>query len=407
MIYNLRCLYRNAFRLTYYCFCGKEIFMKKYKTVICLLAIFVLLAFVFSACSKPEQSTDDVCAKGFNIYLYDNILYYYDTNTFSIKYQDLTNVQTTGLPLYGDVLASGEENPFANIFSPAVYFAVDPKATKENDNRHVLIGAYYRYAIDKQTNRMKNFYQITSFDTGTNKVTVIQDEIAENIQSLCIYGDRIIYTTNEGDLGTNIHIIGKDGSGYKEMENPDKDSYRVQTVYKDRIYFIDAAGRLFSCSLDLDDRQYLFDIVLRAEMFIVNDRIVYCDNLLATEFDGASYMTVDIVSCPISDTSKKEKLLSDVSMGMNCGDKFYYYISEPRKIGSAVEEYSHILYEYSFETGLSREVYDLGDKEISRCYTAIGENYIVYTETDYSSGSPVSRRIAQNLKTGEETEVPK
>lgn len=377
------------------------------KTVICMLAIFVLLAFVFSACSKPEQSTDYVCAKGFNIYLYDNILYYYDTSTFSIKYQDLTNVQTTGLPLYGDVLASGEENPFANIFSPAVYFAVDPKATKENDNRHVLVGAYYRYAIDKQTNRMKNFYQITSFDTGTNKVTVIQDEIAENIQSLCIYGDRIIYTTNEGDLGTNIHIIGKDGSGYKKMENPDKKSYRVETVYKNRIYFIDSAGQLFSCSLALDDTQYLFNIVLRAEMFIVNDRIVYCDNLQATEFDGMSYMNVDIVSCPISDTSKKEKLLSDVSMGMNCGDKFYYYLSEPRKIGSAVEEYSHILYEYSFETGLSKEVYDLGDKEISRCYTAIGENYIVYTETDYSSGSPVSRRIAQNLKTGEETEVPK
>lgn len=381
--------------------------MKKYKATICLLAIFILLAFVFSACSKPEQTMDEVYANGFNIYLYDNIFYYYDISTFSIKYQDLTNVQTTGLPLYGDVLASGEENPFANIFSPAVYFAVDPKATKENNDKHVLIGAYYKYAIDKQTNRMKNFYQITSFDTGTNKVTVIQDEIAENIQSLAIYGDWIIYTTNEGDRGTNIHVIGKDGSGYKKMENPDKKSYRVETVYKNRIYFIDSAGQLFSCSLALDDAQYLFNIVLRAEMFIANDYIVYCDNLQATEFDGMSYMNVDIVRCPISDVSKKEKILSNVSMGMNHGDKFYYYLSEPRKVGSAVEEYSHILYEYSFETGSSREVYDLQDKEISRCYIALGDNYIVYSEIDYSSGSPVSRWIVQDLKTNEETVVPK
>lgn len=381
--------------------------MKKYKATICLLAIFILLAFVFSACSKPEQTMDEVYANGFNIYLYDNIFYYYDINTFSIKYQDLNNIQTTGLPLYGDVLASGEENPFANIFSQAVYFAVDPKATKENNDKHVLIGAYYKYAIDKQTNRMKNFYQITSFDTGTNKVTVIQDEIAENIQSLAIYGDWIIYTTNEGDRGTNIHVIGKDGSGYKKMENPDKKSYRVETVYKNRIYFIDSAGQLFSCSLALDDAQYLFNIVLRAEMFIANDYIVYCDNLQATEFDGMSYMNVDIVRCPISDVSKKEKILSNVSMGMNHGDKFYYYLSEPRKVGSAVEEYSHILYEYSFETGSSREVYDLQDKEISRCYIALGDNYIVYSETDYSSGSPVSRWIVQDLKTNEETVVPK
>lgn len=381
--------------------------MKKYKATICLLAIFILLAFVFSACSKPEQTMDEVCANGFNIYLYDNIFYYYDINTFSIKYQDLNNIQTAGLPLYGDVLASGEENPFTNIFSPMVFFVVDPKATKENNDKHVLIGAYYKYAIDKQTNRMKNFYQITSFDTGTNKVTVIQDEIAENIQSLAIYGDWIIYTTNEGDRGTNIHVIGKDGSGYKKMENPDKKSYRVETVYKNRIYFIDSAGQLFSCSLALDDAQYLFNIVLRAEMFIANDYIVYCDNLQATEFDGMSYMNVDIVRCPISDVSKKEKILSNVSMGMNHGDKFYYYLSEPRKVGSAVEEYSHILYEYSFETGSSREVYDLQDKEISRCYIALGDNYIVYSETDYSLGSPVSRWIAQGLKTNEETVVPK
>lgn len=381
--------------------------MKKYKATICLLAIFILLAFVFSACSKPEQTMDEVYANGFNIYLYDDIIYYYDLNTFSIKYQDLNNIQTTGLPLYGDVLASGEENPFANIFSPAVYFAVDPKATKENNDKHVLIGAYYKYAIDKQTNRMKNFYQITSFDTGTNKVTVIQDEIAENIQSLAIYGDWIIYTTNEGEQGTNIHVIGKDGSGYKKMENPDKKSYRVETVYKNRIYFIDSAGQLFSCSLALDDAQYLFNIVLKAEMFIANDYIVYCDNLQATEFDGMSYMNVDIVRCPISDVSKKEKILSNVSMGMNHGDKFYYYLSEPRKVGSAVEEYSHILYEYSFETGSSREVYDLQDKAISRCYIALGDNYIVYSETDYSSGSPVSRWIVQDLKTNEETVVPK
>lgn len=381
--------------------------MKKYKATICLLAIFILLAFVFSACSKPEQTMDEVYANGFNIYLYDDIIYYYDLNTFSIKYQDLNNIQTAGLPLYGDVLASGEENPFTNIFSPMVFFVVDPKATKENNDKHVLIGAYYKYAIDKQTNRMKNFYQITSFDTGTNKVTVIQDEIAENIQSLAIYGDWIIYTTNEGDRGTNIHVIGKDGSGYKKMENPDKKSYRVETVYKNRIYFIDSAGQLFSCSLALDDAQYLFNIVLRAEMFIANDYIVYCDNLQATEFDGISYMNVDIVRCPISDVSKKEKILSNVSMGMNHGDKFYYYLSEPRKVGSAVEEYSHILYEYSFETGSSREVYDLQDKEISRCYIALGDNYIVYSETDYSSGSPVSRWIAQGLKTNEETVVPK
>lgn len=381
--------------------------MKKYKATICLLAIFILLAFVFSACSKPEQTMDEVYANGFNIYLYDNIFYYYDISTFSIKYQDLNNIQTTGLPLYGDVLASGEENPFTNIFSPMVFFVVDPKATKENNDKHVLIGAYYKYAIDKQTNRMKNFYQITSFDTGTNKVTVIQDEIAENIQSLAIYGDWIIYTTNEGEQGTNIHVIGKDGSGYKKMENPDKKSYRVETVYKNRIYFIDSAGQLFSCSLALDDAQYLFNIVLRAEMFIANDYIVYCDNLQATEFDGMSYMNVDIVRCPISDVSKKEKILSNVSMGMNHGDKFYYYLSEPRKVGSAVEEYSHILYEYSFETGSSREVYDLQDKEISRCYIALGDNYIVYSETDYSSGSPVSRWIVQDLKTNEETVVPK
>ena len=381
--------------------------MKKYKAAICLLSVFVFLSFVLSACSTPGNDSDDVCARGFNTYLYDDIIYYYDINTFSIKYQDLNNIQTAGLPLYGDVLASGEENPFTNIFSPMVYFAVDQKATKENNNKHVLIGAYRRTGVDKQTNRPKSFYQITSFDTGTNKVTVIQDEIAENIQSLAIYGDWIIYTTNEGDRGTNIHVIGKDGSGYKKMENPDKKSYRVETVYKNRIYFIDSAGQLFSCSLALDDTQYLFNIVLRAEMFIANDYIVYCDNLQATEFDGMSYMNVDIVRCPISDVSKKEKILSNVSMGMNHGEKVYYYLSEPRKIGPVTAEYSHILYEYSFETDSSREVYDLQDKAISRCYIALGDNYIVYSETDYSSGSPVSRWIVQDLKTNEETVVPK
>lgn len=369
-------------------------------------ATLIFGALFLTACSGADKNgIDNTCIVGsYAACIYEDTLFYFDRNTRSIKYQKLNDIQENGLPIFSDPLTDEKENPFSGITSFGNFFLVDPEATKNNRNNPVLIIAYQYWDWE---NDGRSYYKLVSFETNTNKITTIQDKL-ESIQSLHLYGNYIFYTTNEGDEGYNVHRIGKNGKNYLKMDNPNKDLFRVQTIYKDRVYFADAAGQLFSSTLSFEEKEYIFDIVPYIPAFIIDDYFVYQNNYRQTDFNNTPMASVDICRCPMSDVSKVETIISNIHVGMESGRNFYYYLSNPRIIGNSyLDAGTDKLYMYSFDDDKSHIIYDMSDQEVVRYYIALSDKYIVFEDTDYSIyDEDIRHMVLYNAETAEETPIP-
>ncbi len=375
--------------------------MKKSINVFILIAILSVILPLFSCSDGADLGEPECVIAKINTCIYgDNIFLFEDA---TVKNYNVNDLENGAVPLYHDALASYTENPLYNI----LFFAVDPIATAQNEGEPVLIMSKRTFHVDEAEQRMYELTTIFFYNTLTGEIVTVKDDIEESLQSLCLYGDKIIYTTNEGELGYNIHMLDKDGGNYIKMDNPDSALYRVHTVYGDRIYYGTDAGQLYSCSLTFDDAQYICDFVLAITPFVAGGSIVYCDNLDFVEYNATEYQCFDVCRRSFSDLSTAETVIEDIYVGMDCGDNFYYYLCSPRSVSEKnVDRGTNILYKYSFESKQSSVVYDLGDALVTRIYTAISDDYILYDEADYSSGELVSRRVLHNLATGEETVLP-
>ncbi len=399
--------------------------MKVFKSTVILILILIPLTMLFSCYEEDDGNggngaNENVCTKA----LYSSVMYentFYQKRNGKLVSYDVNEFEKGFQPVY-----DGKENdPLQNT----LLFTVSPNLTEKNGGKHVLIAVVPTKSTEKESGMGAAAYKIISFNTKNGKTKVIKDDIAEEVKSLFIYSDCVIYTTEYVYGRYDIHMIGTDGNGYKKLSNTDEQSYAVQTVYNDRIYFFDMAGiynikhKLYSCSLEFDDIQYLFDVEENFDVSIVDGYFIYRDNSeeIKVEQDGdkIKYKIFDICRRPISDLSSSETIIEDVYLfeGM-CGDKIYYVKYEPEPyiyyFGNAetgtTEEITRYnvglnkLYEYSLAASETREVYH-AEAHISRDVEAVNSDKIVLIENDRRDAG-VAKLLVVDINTVEETVLP-
>ena len=179
------------------------------KKIIALLLALISVLICFASCNNTPDTTipntkqpnyvkptsmEDKFQKSDIEVVYNNFFYYtgnvnpedYRSNQ-TIKVQNLKNIQANGSYLYNDPF--GNEDPF-NMKMPKIKMIVDEKATAENGGMPVLIISqdYEGDTIDEETAIWK--HKIVSFNTATNTVTTIADNI-ENLQDFYLYNNKI------------------------------------------------------------------------------------------------------------------------------------------------------------------------------------------------------------------------
>ncbi len=381
------------------------------KSLVCLLSFLLIIAqiLIFTSCeqSEPEADYDEdtifYTAKfeGNGVYIYDDYVFYYDGYYDKrLEYQHINNIcEDGGLYIYSDPLASEDDDPFGSPTDR--FFLVDYAATEKNKNSPVLIIAYDYEVFDATGYYSTSYFKIVSYDLAKNEMTVIQDGIDGSIQSLHLYGNYIIYTTNDGDEGYNIYSIKKDGSGYAALENTECYLYRMHTAYNGYIYFYNSAYQLYRAPLDLSEKEYLFDTAPSfIDAFVEDGYLIYSSNYVSAEDNDWGVHSVDICRIPFSDfTAEPEVLVSNVYVGMAFRDKFYYFHSGSKTIDDKFCINYDTLYVFSFDTMSSSVVWEKED--FKGAYMGFSDDYVVYKNSNITG-----MLYAIDIATGEETEIP-
>ena len=117
--------------------------------------------------------------------VYNNLCYYVGniqqgelSSENTIKIQNLSNLQQDGIQLYSDPI--GNDDPFRGKYTLGGHtkMLVAENATKANGGMPVLLIGLKRETI-KNGENVTQKYEIMSYNTATNKVTVIAEDIDE------------------------------------------------------------------------------------------------------------------------------------------------------------------------------------------------------------------------------------
>ena len=189
-----------------------------------------------------------------------------------IKYQDMNNIRSTGLPLYNDALAAayGEGDPFSGASATMI---IDEKATAENDNVPILlIAANVRSPgldIDNSDEDGDPFMSLVTeigrYDMLTGEWKVMVDDITDAFVSLSLYKDTVFFTTYSEKDGTyTVHKMNRDGGGQRAIYSSESAHFALEWVHDDVIYYTegeDTEGEdfsLYSCDLNFNNRSLVF-----------------------------------------------------------------------------------------------------------------------------------------------------
>ena len=375
-----------------------------------LLVIFLL--FSLSSCNSTEEKLlfPNLVSRGsMNGVIYDDTVYYFDSNTLSIKYQNINDITETGQPLINDPLLEKELNPFINM-SIGVYMLIDYEETARNNDFPIIIVAYKDYS-----DRKKPHYSILSFNSKNNEITIIKDDIYDNVQTLHMYNNVIYYTLNRGNEGYDMCRVDKTGKNFYKKRNPDKLLYRIHTIYNDKIYYsLDGLDKVYSCNLDFSEDTFLVDAVLKSDFFIYDDYFYYYSNLVQSSLDKFPVYSADLMRFHISNSSSSELILEDLSVGLNCDSKFYYFKSSPRIIANGFyDDGTNVLYVLDLDSGESSTFYDLGDDNSITYYEILSDSWIYFNSSDYSPviADPSAKKITEyfviNTDTREKIVLPR
>lgn len=341
--------------------------------------------------------------------IYNDTVYYYDSDTLSIKYQNINDITDAGRPLINDPLLESDQNPFINM-SIGVYMLIDYEGTARNNDFPILIIAY------KDFSDLQNpHYSILSFNSKNNKITIIKDDIYDNVQTLHMHNNVIYYTLNRGNEGYDMCRVDKNGKNFSKKSNPDKLLYRIHTIYNDKIYYsLDGLDKVYSCNLDFSEDTFLIDAVLKSDFFIHNDYFYYYSNLVQSSLDKFPVYSADLMRFPLSSPTSHEVVLEKLSVGLNFESKFYYYNSTPRLIGNnRYDDGTNVLNVLDLDTGESSVFYDLGDNDSTTYYEILSDTWIYFRSTDYSkkiddsySSTSITDYYVINTDTKEQIMIP-
>ncbi len=305
--------------------------------------------------------------------------------------------------MINDPLIEDDLNPFNNL-SPGSFILIDYNATSVNNDYPVLIIAY------KDASDAENIhYKIISFDTKDKDIKIIKDEIYDNIQTLHLYNNVIYYTLNRGNKGYDMCRIDVTGKNFIQKENPNHLLYRVHTIHNGKIYYTsDGLDKLFSCDLDFKNDIFIHDSILKSTFFVYDDYLYFYDNLKTSLFADFPVYTADLVRCHTSDYSLVEVVLTNISVGLDYDNKYYYIESSPRLIRETIfDDGTNKLNVLDLETGTTTTLYDHGDNNIATYYTILSENWIVFEDIIYTeTGAVEIFTYAMNTTTHEKIELP-
>lgn len=375
-----------------------------------LFSALILLPVPSCKSNEEEFIFPNLVSRGsMNGVIYDDTIYYFDENTLSIKYQNINSVSDTGHPLINDSLIEAEANPFTDM-SIGVYMLIDYEGTARNNNVPIIIVAYKDFS-DLQ----RPHYLILSFNTKNNNISIIKDNIYDNVQTIHMYKNVIYYTINKGSNGYDMCRVDIDGKNFTMKNNPNKCLYRIHTIYKDKIYYsLDDLDKVYSCNLDFKEDKYLVNAVLKSDYFIYNDYLYYYSNLIKNSLDGFPVYSADLMRSPISNPSKNELILPNLSVGLNNDSKFYYYKSSPRIIANDYfDDGTNVLNVLDLNSGESTIFYDLGDNNSITYYEILSDTWVYFYSSDYSpkildsSAAKITEYFAINTNTKEKVKIPR
>ncbi len=382
----------------------------KIKAVSLLFAVFCLFSFSSCNSNKKELLFPNLLSRGsYNGVIYNNTVYYFDLNTLSIKYQNINDISDIGNPLIDDPLLEADFNPFINM-SIGVYMLIDYEGTSRNSNFPILIVAYQDFSDIQNPH-----YSILSFNSKNNEINIIKDDIYDNIQTIHLHNDIIYYTLNRGNEGYDMCRVDKNGKGFSKKSNPDKLLYRIHTIYSDKIYYsLDGLDKIYSCNLDFSEDTFLANAVLKSDFFIHNDYFYYYSNLVQSNLGKFPVFSADLMRFPISNPSDSVLILEDLSVGLNCGSKFYYYKSSPRIIGDDYyDDGTNVLRVLDLDRGESSTFYDFGENNSITYYEILSDSWIYFSSSDYSPriADPSAKQITEyfviNTDTMEKVILPR
>ncbi len=382
--------------------------MKKRLVSIYLLCCLLLSLAACGEVEQHEQSKEYPQVSEGSIYMIhgDTVFYYavFDNNpSYSIKYQDINNVSDEGRPLLDDPLLEDELNPFTNMLGLTL-MAVDYEATEKNGGMPVLI---ITYSIGF------NHYTIVSFNTKTNEIKTIKDDIYDNVQSLHVYGDIIYYTVNRGNKGYDMCQVGTNGKNDSVKDNPYASDYRISTVYEDKIYYL-SDSKAYTCNLDFSEQTLLVDSIARYTAFIHDGYFYYASGLKYRDIGNFTSISETVSRFPLSDPSATEVFIEDITWCVNFGSKLFYCESAPRLFGDVKkDEGTNVLRVMDLDTRETAVVYDRGDDTALNMVEGISDSWIYCSRIDYApkltdpSAQEIYTYSVINTETFEEIILPR
>ncbi len=219
----------------------------KHTTKITAFLLLVCLCLPLFSCSDGTVDTDGTSGEEIELgdpeyicgtmdmIVYDDTLYYkgkHTNGTSQLRCYDLTDVDLGDSPLIDESISESPEKGSAGLGRDGCFFLIDPWQTKKNNGNPVVILS--NTLFNKTTDT--DYERLFSYNTITHKVTLIKDEIDIGLQDVCLYGDTIFYSCNEGRDGFNVYRVDINGENYMKMENRYRRAYFVYGVYDGRVY---------------------------------------------------------------------------------------------------------------------------------------------------------------------------
>lgn len=349
------------------------------KRVISTVVVVCLSILFLTSCEKEIPSEKNIIT-GHDYIIYEDTIYYIDRYTQKIRYQILGNIQETGLPLVGDALAMDDDNPFSRINSAMML--VDEAATKANEGQPILIFALK--SADEEN------YQILSYNTKDSRLSVLKEDITGPVQTLHLYGEYILYTTNDGELGCNVHSLKKDGSVSYTLPNPEHQNYVVKNCYNDEIY-IESSPSLYKASMTMENLTLLFDNYDTPVFF-------FKDDLYYRELESGK-----LSRKPLSNLSQNEIIIDDFTVGITRGNSYLYV--KKLEDGSGIDGNS--IYLYNASTDENRLIFQNTEPDVMYFYMDFSDQYILF-DCNYISGDKVGVKefMVYNIETQEKLYIP-
>ena len=303
--------------------------------------------------------------------VYQDTVFYCDRNEGGkIKYQSLNNIQSTGTPLY----PSNNRNIFSGVES-GTQFIIDPISTEKNGGHPIL------YIYLKKGYGLSG--ELVSFNTKNNEVRILKENTPD-VRQFLLYGEYLIFSTNEGTSGRTIHSMKTDGTDFCTLENRYKYTMFPQNVLNGEIYF--TKGRdLYKAPLSLESSSLVAEKV--ADTVFFEGGYMYYTNV--GTYPDSLETDRHLFRVDLNHASEKQSVIGQPLFGIVQDSLFLYYVGVD----------GNTVYLYNAETNESRAVYPNKGQMKLGCFS---DRYICFLETNGEK----SFLLYYDMKTGKEIQIP-